>query len=223
LSQIIFMRKIKDKDKKIIIASSALLVFLIFTTFIHFKEASWKSLRFPFMEEVKNAPSFSDNISEEDQVAITETYHLLKSPLEKISYEEHKVNKVSFEVPLDWKKESKEDEKEDNIICSFLSEQKDYSVDVFELETGDVDLFLEKIKKSKANFLFSDLSEEDGNYFIEAEGVQENKKIISFFRLTLIENYFYGISVNIPEEDVFKKINLINHTLSSLKKTKTKE
>ncbi len=217
------MKKIKDKDKKIITASIVLIVFLMFTTFIHFKEVSWQSLRFPFVEEVKNAPSFSDNISEEDQIAITETYHLLKSPLEKNFYEEHKVSKVSFEIPLDWKKESKEDKKEDGIICSFLSEQELYSVDVFESEVDDVNAFLEKIKKIKENFLFSDLSEKDGNYFIEAEGVQENKKIVSFFRLTLIENYFYGISVSVPEEDVFKKINLINHTLSSLKKIKTEE
>jgi hypothetical protein len=214
------MKKIKDRDKKIVIASGVLIFFLIFTTYFHFKDLPWKSFQLPLIQEMKNAPSFSENISEEDKEAIVETYSLLKSPLEKNFYEEHKVSNLSFEIPLGWKKEGKEDEKDNSIVlCSFFSEEN-YFIDIFELETNSFDVFLEELKKEKENFLFSEVTEEETGYFMEAEGVENNKKKVSFFRLISDKNFFYGISVTVPEEDVFKKINLINHTLSSLKTLK---
>lgn len=211
------MKKIKDKDKKIVIASIILIFFLVFTTYFHFKDLPWKSFRLPLVQEMKNAPSFSGNISEKDREEITKTFSLLKSPLEKVSYEEHRVNNLSFEIPLEWKKEGKEDEKDNNIILSSFSSEEDCFIDVFQIKTDNIATFLEKLKKEKENFLFSEVTEEENGYFVEAEGVENNAKKISFFRLTSDENFFYAISVTLPEEDVFKKINLINHTLSSLK------
>ncbi|MEA2092712.1 MAG: hypothetical protein U9P61_01945 [Patescibacteria group bacterium] len=211
------MKKIKDKDKKIVIASVLLIFFLIFTTYFHFKDLPWKSFHLPLIQEMENAPSFFDNISEEDREAITETYSLLKSSLEKNYYEEHNDSNVSFEIPLGWKEEDKEDEKDNDIIlCSFFSEE-DYFIDIFQLETNNSNTFLEELKKEKENFSFSKATKEETNYFVEAEGVENNKKKVSFFKLISDKNFFYAISVTIPEEDVFKEINLINHTLSSLK------
>jgi hypothetical protein len=211
------MKKVKDKDKKIVIASVVLIFFLVFTTYFHFKDLPWKSFHLPLIQEMKNAPSFSGNISKEDREEIAETFSLLKSPLEKVFYEEHKVSNLSFEIPLEWKKEGKEDEKDDSIILRSFFSEENYFIDIFKLKTDNINTFLEEIKKEKENFLFSEVVKEENNYFVEAEGVENNKKKLSFFRIISDENFFYSISVTLPEEDVFKKINLINHTLSSLK------
>jgi len=223
------LKEIKIKDKKTLLVSVLMIIFIIFLTFWRVKtgESSLSSSEFSVPEE-RDEPlptSIEDFISDEEIDEIAKEVGLSLPEKEKdIEYKRKEIaGKIRFDYPSSWEvsKEAESEEKVEQLFFAFSTKNIfPGAFTVIKVNAKDIEEFSDIIKEGlekEGQLLDFELTKESKEeYFLKTVSQHKGVESASQGKIYFLENNFYMASVNYFKNDMSIHPDIIDYIVSSI-------